>query len=84
MVRGYDVNDIRMADLHALFGEVALDTEVQACLSFGHEVHTSMPGCIVRDKASHYGCLAHFTLLKTLPAIGVGQDELDAILDGSP
>ena len=81
MVRGYDVNDMRMANLHALFGKVALDTEVQACLSFGHEVHTSMSGCIVRDKASHYGCLAHFTLLKTLPAVRMRQNEFDAVLD---
>ena len=81
MVRGYDVDNIRMADLHALFGEVALDTEVQACLSFCHEVHTSMSGCIVRDKASHYGCLAHFALLKTLPAVRMRQNEFDTVLD---
>ena len=81
MVRRYDVNNVRMADLHALFGEVALDTEVQACLPFSDEVHTSMSGCIVRDKASHYGRLAHLTLLKTLPAVRMRQNEFDAVLD---
>ena len=73
-----------MTNLYAFYDEVALNTEVQACFPFGDKVDASMPGCSVWDKPSHDRGLAHFALLKTLPAIGVGQDELDAIFDGSP
>ena len=73
-----------MTNLYAFYDEVALNTEVQACFPFGDKVDASMPGCSVWDKPSHDRGLAHFALLKTLPAIGVGQDELDAIFDGGP
>jgi hypothetical protein len=55
---------------------------MKAGFTFSHQLNPVLT--ILRDKTCKYGSVTNLTLLSTFPSVGVGQNKVDAALDGSP
>ncbi len=70
--------------LHRVCRESIIDAEVQARLALRHEVNARMSCSRVGNKAPGYRSLAHLALLQALPAVGMGENEFNMVLDRIP
>jgi len=64
--------------------ETVSQAEMKASLSLCQQLETRMPIWGVLNKPCKNRSTAYLTLLSTLPSIGMGQNEVDIVLDGSP
>ena len=61
-----------------VYGETAVDAEVETCFSFCDKVNLGMSGYVVGDEPSPHGRLPQFRLLRSLPSVRMAEDKIDA------
>src|ERR1700730_10968462 len=79
-----DANDAENPDRQRVGCETISQAEMKARLSLCQKLEARMPLWGIHDKPCKDRSTAYLTLLSAFPSIGMSQNEVDIILDGSP